>query len=79
MINLVDIKRNIFVKEGQKIDLKKYRILGMGEGFKAEILAKGATASAIEKMEKAGGKIIVEEKKEIETPLMDIKELKKGE
>lgn len=58
-MNLIDIKENIFKKSGDRIDLKKYIILGNGEGFKAEITAKGASASAIEKMEKAGGKIIL--------------------
>lgn len=55
-INLKDIKENM---KGNKIDLSKYKILGNGEGFKAEITAKSASESAIEKMEKAGGKIIV--------------------
>jgi large subunit ribosomal protein L15 len=55
-INLSDIKNNF---KGDKIDLSSYKILGKGDGFKAEILAKSATASAIEKMEKAGGKIVV--------------------
>ncbi len=63
-INLFAIKDNIFNKEGQKIDLQKHKILGHGDGFKAEITALSATASAIEKMEKAGGRIILPEKKE---------------
>ena len=49
-----------------KIDLSGYKILGEGEGFKAEIKAKSATKSAIEKMEKAGGKLILSEQKEEE-------------
>jgi large subunit ribosomal protein L15 len=53
-INLRDIQANF---TGSKIDLKDHKILGEGEGFKAEIIAKSASASAIEKMEKAGGKI----------------------
>ena len=68
-INLVDIIRNVFKKEGQKINLKDYKILGEGVGFKAEIIAKAASASAIEKMHKAGGKIIlpvVKETKKVE-------------
>ena len=79
-INLADIKANfsglthksVPSKKGTgvpdssgKIDLKNYKILGNGEGFKAEITAKAATQSAIEKMEKAGGKIILPVKKEI--------------
>ena len=58
-INLDDVMANYFVKEGQKIELKKHKILGDGEGFKAEIYAMAATQSAIDKMDKAGGKIIL--------------------
>ena len=78
-INLKDIKANfvgltrnsVLSKQGTKvpalsgkIDLGKYKILGTGDGFKAEIVALSATASAIEKMEKAGGKIILPVAKE---------------
>jgi large subunit ribosomal protein L15 len=65
-INLRDIKDNF---TGAKIDLSKHKILGAGDGFKAEITAKAASKLAIEKMEKAGGKIIlpvVKEKKIVE-------------
>jgi len=62
-INLDDLKANYFQKDGQKIELKEHKILGEGDGFKAEIHAKSASKSAIEKMEKAGGKIIIEENK----------------
>ncbi|VVB80613.1 50S ribosomal protein L15 [uncultured archaeon] len=58
-INLKDIKANLFQKDGQKIELKEHKILGDGEGFKAEIHAASASKSAIEKMEKAGGKIVL--------------------
>jgi large subunit ribosomal protein L15 len=58
-INLYAIKDNLFTKEGCKIDLSKHKILGTGDGFKAEITALAATASAIKKMEAAGGKIIL--------------------
>ena len=70
-INLCDIKDNFSgAKDDQrstvekttgllKIDLSKHKILGTGEGFKAEIKALAATASAIAKMEKAGGKIVL--------------------
>lgn len=58
-INLKDVKERIFHEEDQKIDLSKYKILGVGEGFKAEITALSASNSAKEKMEKSGGKIIV--------------------
>ena len=65
-INLRDIKDNFFVKEGCKINFSKHKILGMGEGFNAEITALAATVSAISKMEKAGGKIVLPEvKKEV--------------
>ena len=57
-LNLQDIKRNY---TGDKIDLKKYKILGKGDGFKAEIIAKTASKSAIEKMKKSGGKIVLPE------------------
>ena len=63
-INLRDIKDNFFKGDGDKIDFSKHKILGMGEGFKAEIKALNATASAVEKMEKVGGKIVLLEKKE---------------
>ncbi len=63
-INLRDIKNNFFKKDGDKIDFSKHKILGTGEGFKAEIKALSASASAIEKMEKAGGKIVLPVKKE---------------
>ncbi len=65
VLNLTDIQNNF---EGNKIDLKNYKILGHGEGFKAEIIAKTASKTAITKMEKAGGKIIlpiVKEKKTV--------------
>ena len=58
-INLYAIKDNMFKKDGDKISLSKHKILGHGDGFKAEITALAATAGAIEKMEKAGGKIIL--------------------
>ena len=58
-INLYDIKNNLFSKVGAQIDLSKYKILGSGEGFKAEIVAMAASKLAIEKMEKAGGKIVL--------------------
>lgn len=72
-INLYDIKQNMFVKDGQKIDLAKYKILGSGVGFKAEIVALEASKLAVEKMTKAGGKIILKERKE------DVKQHKKVE
>jgi large subunit ribosomal protein L15 len=67
-INLYAIKENIFTKAGQKIDLKDHVVLATGEGFKAEITAKRASAAAIKKMEAAGGKIVVPEAKKAEAP-----------
>ncbi len=58
-LNLDDIRKNF---SESKIDLKKYKILSRGEGFKAEITARAASRSAIEKMEKAGGKILIVKK-----------------
>ena len=58
-INLKDIKANLFKKDEDKINLAKHKILGTGDGFKAEITALSASAGAIAKMEAAGGKIIL--------------------
>jgi large subunit ribosomal protein L15 len=62
-INLIDIKNNFFKKDGDKIDFSKHKILGTGDGFKAEIKAMAASSTAISKMEEAGGKIILPEVK----------------
>jgi len=62
-INLYDIEQNMIGKSG-KVDLAKYKILGSGNGFKGEIVAMEASKLAIEKMEKAGGKIILPVRKE---------------
>jgi large subunit ribosomal protein L15 len=59
VINLAGIRNNFFEKEGAKIVLKKYKILGNGDGFKGTIEAKAASKLAIEKMKKAGGEIII--------------------
>ena len=48
-INLRDIKEKMFKEENQKIDLSKYKILGVGDGFKAEITALSASDTAKEK------------------------------
>jgi large subunit ribosomal protein L15 len=83
-INLKDIKANLFQKDGQKIELKEHKILGDGEGFKAEIHAKAASASAMEKMEKAGGKIVLpveksDSKKEVSSEKTEDKKAEKSE
>ena len=58
-VNLYDIKDNKFKKDGDKIDLSKFKILGSGDGFKAEITARAATELAIKKMSEAGGSIVI--------------------
>lgn len=60
VLNLDDIKKNM---NGAKIVLAGFKILGKGDGFKAEIIAGSASKTAISKMEKAGGKITLPEKK----------------
>jgi large subunit ribosomal protein L15 len=62
VINLLDIQKRF--GDQKEIKLEDHKILGDGEGFKATIHAKSASQSAIEKMEKAGGKIIVQESQE---------------
>jgi len=76
-INLFDIQKNI-AKYGKKkgteweVILKKYKILGTGEVTEKMIIyCLAASKSAIEKVQKAGGKIIIKEKKKIETPLIE--------
>ena len=67
-INVREIQNKY--KPGE-INLSSYKILGTGEVTnKFIITAKDASKSAIEKIEKAGGKIILPEKKIIETPLV---------
>lgn len=72
-INLEDILANF---SGTKIDLSSYKILGKGVGFKAEITAKSASESAIEKMEKAGGKIILLKEKSDATAKEEVEKKK---
>ena len=60
-------------KSGDKweINLQKYKILGTGEvKDKLIINALEASKTAIEKVKKAGGEIVVKEKKIIKTPLV---------
>lgn len=57
VMNLVDIKHE------KEIKLEEYKILAEGNGFAGTIHAKSASKLAIEKMEKAGGKIILPVKK----------------
>lgn len=68
VINLTEIEQKF---AGQKeIKLEGYKILGEGNGFKATITATSASKSAIEKMEKAGGKIVVKAKKPERKPVV---------
>jgi len=54
-------------KEGYEVDLSSYKILGDGEiKEKLIIKAKEASNSATEKIEKAGGKLILQQIKESE-------------
>ena len=63
VINLGEIQNNY--KQGE-IDLSKYKILGKGEVTgKYIIKAKAASASAIKKVEKAGGKVIIVKKESV--------------
>ncbi len=74
-INLFDIQNKY--KPGE-INLENYKILGTGKvKDKFTIKAKEASKTAIEKVEAAGGKIIIPEKKKIETPLVKKPEKKK--
>ena len=60
VINIEDLEK--FAK-GKEVDLKNYKILGNGEIKTAlTVYAKYASASAIEKIERAGGKVILSNK-----------------
>lgn len=61
IMNLQEIKEKFKEKE---IKLPEYKILGEGKGFEATIFAESASKSAIEKMKKAGGKIVIKNKEE---------------
>lgn len=61
VINLDQVRERF---EGDKIELKGYKILGKGEGFRGVIVAAAASKTAVEKMEKAGGSIELPKKKE---------------
>ncbi len=69
-INLQSIMLNLErygkqTKKGFEINLENYKILGTGEvSKKLTIYAKEASKSAIEKVESAGGRIILPSKKE---------------
>ena len=65
--------------KGWEINLVKYKVLGDGE-VKSKLFIKcfEASKSAIEKVKKAGGEIIVKEIKEIKTPLIEKYKKKKA-
>jgi large subunit ribosomal protein L15 len=73
-INVGDIEKQIktlkkkgLTKDGIEINLSKYKVLGDGEiKMKVMITAGKFTNSAKDKIEKAGGKIILAEKKKAE-------------
>jgi large subunit ribosomal protein L15 len=69
-INLRDIERNLdsFKNKKGEIELKKYKVLGEGElTSKITIIAEQFSKSALEKIEKAGGKAIALKKEERNT------------
>lgn len=76
-INIGDVQLNIEsygkkTKEGYEVLLPKYKILGTGDvKDKIFITCFEASAKAIEKVEAAGGKIVLKEKKKIETPFVE--------
>jgi len=77
VINLADLQRN---HSGEKeIKLEGYKILGEGEGFKATIFAKSASKSAVEKMNKAGGKLVLSDSSEEKEEKVEKKAEKKTE
>ncbi len=58
-------------KEGIEVSLPNYKILGKGEvKDKLIVTCLEISKSAKERIEKAGGTVIVKEKKKIETPLV---------
>lgn len=71
-MNIGEIELNIEkygkkTSEGMEVNLKDYKILGTGEiKTKMIIKAREASQSAIEKIKKAGGKIVLEKKEEKE-------------
>lgn len=82
-INVGDVQMNLekFGKQDKgvwMVDLKNYKILGTGEvKDKLTINCLEASKSAVEKIKKAGGEVIVKEVKKIVTPLVEFKKKKK--
>lgn len=63
-INFSQISLNInsYSKDGINMDLERFKILGQGTPGKWKIVASAASKSAIEKIKKAGGEIILPQK-----------------
>ncbi len=84
-INLRELSTNLekyAKKKGDswEINLRNYKILGEGEvKEKLIVTCLSASQSAIEKVNEAGGKIIIKEIKEIKTPLVEHHKKKKKE
>ncbi len=78
-INLRDIELNLgkygkLVGEVWELNLKNYKILGTGEvKHKLKITCLQASKTAIEKVTKTGGEIIIKIIKKIETPFVEFK------
>ena len=84
-INLGTIEKNLDTygkrtTKGWEVNLPKYKILGEGEiKNKLIIKAKEASKSALDKVKKAGGEIIIKEVKKIETPFVEYVKKKKSD
>ena len=81
-INLAQIEFNLEkygkkVGEKWEINLEKYKVLGTGE-VKSKMMIKclEASKSAVDKVKKAGGEIVVKVVKKIETPLVESPKVK---
>ncbi|MFC1710663.1 uL15m family ribosomal protein [Nanoarchaeota archaeon] len=84
-INLMDITQNLEkygkkTGKGYELDLVKYKILGKGEvNQKLIIKAKEASKTAIEKVKKAGGEIILPSLKKEKTVKKKVEIIEKEE
>lgn len=79
-INVGEIQSNLakYSKDGSTVVLKNYKILGNGDvKDKLLITCFEASESAIKKVEAAGGKVTIKEKKVIETPFVEHPKKKK--
>ena len=82
-INLEQIEKNLEkygkkTSKGWEINLPKHKVLGKGDVKEKLIInCLEASKSAIEKVKKSGGEIVVKEKKVIETPKVEHPKKKK--